>query len=234
VINESDRVAVVEAGELPRSLAVEYLKLYLGPADWERHLGALWTRLSRSGRSQSEARLAVRQAFAVALLLRVHDPSRPFDRERPWDLLHRAYSWDQAKERDWWADFQEVVAHDRKIEHWRDAVCRLGYIDPIDCAPYTRQAFNWLWERAEREGSITPETKEEISRRHENMVKAYGGAALSNLFLEHEDALRKVLNYRTGYFVERVLLDVYDVEQIVKIKTVELGKTNPQLVKRFQ
>jgi hypothetical protein len=42
------------------------------------------------------------------------------------------------------------------------------------------------------------------------------------------------LNYRTGYFVERVLLDVYDVEQIVKIKTVELGKTNPQLVKRFQ
>jgi hypothetical protein len=234
MVSDAERVTVLEEGELPRLLAVEYLKLYLGLSDWSRHLGALWTRLSKGASSEEAARAAVRKAFALAILLPIRDSSVRIDGERPENLLHTAMLWRQAGERDWWKDFQAVVAQDRKIDGWREQVCAIGYIDPIDCAPYTRQAFNWLWEQAEKSGVVTPETKEEISRRHENMVRAYGGACISNMFLRHEDKLRKVHNYRTGYFVERVIYEVYTVDQVLRIKQAELDKTNPQLVKRFQ
>jgi hypothetical protein len=225
---------VVEQGVLPVPVAIRYLTLYLGAANWADHINSLWTRFVRqNGVSKAELQKKMKKTVACAMLLPTYD-RKTLDRERPENLLHRVSLWDQFKERDWFEAFQQVVAHDLQIKEWRKQALMLGIIDPVEDAVYTRQAFNWLFENAEASGCISPETRDDIVNRHKNMVKAYGGAVISNIFLRHEDALKPVLNWRTGYFFERAIFDVYTSEQVLKIKRAELAKTNGRLVKRVK
>jgi hypothetical protein len=117
---------------------------------------------------------------------------------------------------------------------WRNQALSLGVIDPLEYAPYTRQAFKWLIEKAEASGVMTDEAKEDIARRHANMVKAYGGACVSSIFVKHTESLNKVLNWRSGYFFERLIFDLYAPEDVMKIKRAEIAKTNETLVKKVR
>jgi hypothetical protein len=224
---------VVEKGVLPTPIAVRYLTLYLGNAEWEQHINALWTRFTRqNGASREQLVARMRRSIACAILLPVHDPSKL--EERPENILHRASTWSQFQERDWFHALQGEMARDLEVQGWRAEALALGIIDPIEEGTYTRQAFDWLFEQAVLTGCVTPETQEYVTTRHANMVKAYGGAVIGNIFLRHQDVLGRVLNWRTGYFFERAIYNVYTPTQVLKIKRAELTKTNTRLVKRVK
>lgn len=225
---------VVKEGVLPGPVASQYLTLYLGEANWPNHISAVWTKLQRRNHSTQDELLAkMRRTIACAVLLPLHEPYKA-QQERPENLLHRVIFWDQLNERDWFAELQKVIARDIQIQGWRNQALSLGVIDPLEYAPYTRQAFNWLYEKAEASGCITDDNKDDVARRHTNMVKAYGGACISNIFLKHAEAVKKVLNWRSGYFVERLIFDVYSSGDVMKIKRMEIAKTNAKLVKRVR
>ncbi len=104
----------------------------------------------------------------------------------------------------------------------------IGVIDPIEFQPFTRQAFNWLYEQATKTGVVTKESE----KRFRNLVWIYGGMAISNIFTRHEVKLKKVLNWRSGYFFERVLHEVYTFDQLQKIKQLELERTSEKLIRK--
>lgn len=230
---DADLHRVVEQGVLPVPVAVRYLTLYLGAAHWDNHINSLWMRLTRqNGATKEQLADTMRRSIACAVLLPISDSSKV--EERPENLLHRVAMWDQFQERDWFSDFQQVVKYDLQIQDWRNQALGLGIIDPVEDATYTSQAFSWLFERAQATGCVNDETRDDITVRHKNMVKAYGGAVIGNIFLRHEDVLAKVFNWRTGYFFERAIYTVYTPEQVLKIKRAELTKTDAKLVKRVK
>lgn len=225
---------VVDNGVLSIPVAVRYLTLYLGDANWKQHIDSLWTRFKRqNGASNEELAARMRKSIACAALLPTREKVK-LDTERPENLLHRVSMWDQFKQRDWFDDLQKVVSRDISIKEWRKQTLQLGVIDPIEDAVWTRQAFNWLYGKAEETGCVSPATKDDVVTRHSNMVKAYGGACISNIFMRHEDAVKKVHNWRTGYFFERAIYEVYTPEQVLKIKRAELTKTNVGLIHRVK
>lgn len=65
-----------------------------------------------------------------------------------------------------------------------------------------------------------------------NLVKAYGGAVICNIFINHKSNVDKVFNWRSGYFFEKQIHKVYSIDQIKKIKLAELNKTNSQYIKK--
>jgi len=127
-----------------------------------------------------------------------------------------------------------VYLEDQKIARWRNQCKSLGIIDPIDYSPITRQAFNWLYGSAEDSGIITNENKVRIEQSLKRLVYAYGGASICSVYDKHEGVIkRKVLNWRSNYFFEKALYEVFTIDQLVKIKRQELKKTNPKLVKKI-
>ena len=62
---------------------------------------------------------------------------------------------------------------------------------------------------------------------------AYGGMLLNYVFAKYPKKIEDIPNWRTGYFVERLVHDVFEYDQIVKMKQLELDKSNPKWVKRF-
>lgn len=224
--NEDIRAVVVE-NELPPNVAMEYLNIYVGNSGWEENLKKLvaFTR----GKNLEKIR---RQIICCGILLPSIERNTNVE---PYDTyLRRLCGWAQVKDKDWFAMFQEVVKQDVAITDRRIMALGLGVIDPIEYAPNTRQAYNWLYMKAEEAGAITSESKEDVKLRFQNLVKAYGGAVICNIFTRHEGELRKVLNWRSGYFFERVLWDVYTLDQVKKIKQKELDTTSERLVKRIK
>lgn len=231
---DADLTRVVKEGVLPGSVASKYLTVYLGPASWPEHLQAVWTRY-QTGEDKADGDALVqkmRETIACAVLLPAYDRTRPI--ERPENILHRCSQWEEFGQRQWFPEFQKVVARDVEIVGWRNQALSLGVIDPLEYAPYTRQAFRWLMEKAESSGCVTDETKEDITRRHANMVKAYGGACISNIFVKHAGDLEKILNWRSGYFFERLIFRLFSPEDVMKIKRTEIAKTNEGLVKKVR
>lgn len=225
---------VVKEGVLPGSVAARYLTMYLGPANWPEHMSSVWTRYQTGdGRVTGDALIdKMRQTISCAVLLPAHDRAR-LD-ERPENILHRCSQWEEFRQRDWFGEFQQVVARDVQIVGWRNQALSLGIIDPLEYAPYTRQAFKWLIEKAEASGCVTEETKQDVVLRHTNLVKAYGGACVSSIFAKHAEDLTKVLNWRSGYFFERLIFDIFTPDEVMKIKRAEIAKTNSSLVKRVK
>lgn len=228
-----DLQKLVDKGVLSKEVMQQYLKLYLGPADWGHHIDVLYVRLhGRIG--GDEAKKKLRDMVACTLLLPVDNHFVHIDEAHPEVLLFSVDKFDQFTQRDWFAELQKVVKQDLAIQQCRNQVLSLGVIDPLEYAPYCRQAYNWLYGKAEESGCITPETKDDIARRFKNLVWAYGGACISNVFLRHEDKVKGLLNWRSGYFFERLIFDVYKPEQVLKLKRAELEKTNARLVKKIR
>lgn len=212
-----------------------YLNLYvgeLGKDEWNRHLSTLMGRLKRKMDPQL-AKDQLRKIVSCAILLPAIDRTKIPD--NPENLLFWCSSYDQFNQRDWVAEFAEVVKRDDEITDWRNTCQRLGVIHPIVYAPYSRQAYNWLFRWAEDSGDMTDANKAVLEQRFERLVLTYGGLVVCSLFQKEEGKIkRKVLNWRTGYFFERLIFDVYSLDQVIKIKKQELSKTNPTLVKQIK
>lgn len=211
--------------------AARYLNLYVGDADWLYHMSQMWTRLSKKY-SVDEAKQQMKKIIACAVLLPAHDKTKV--PELPENLLYWCSSYSQFGERDWFDQLKQVISKDLQIEEWRNQCLALGIVYPLEYSPVTRQAFKWLYGKAEEAGEVTEEDKETIIRRFQNLVFAYGGNVICYIFLKHEAQVRKILNWRTGYFFERAIFDVYTIDQVLKIKKAELNKTNTKLVKSIQ
>jgi hypothetical protein len=113
----------------------------------------------------------------------------------------------------------------------RNQIIVLGIIDPIDISPITRQAYNWLYQKAEEFEDMSKVDASILKDKLTNLVKAYGGAVICNIFMNHKSNVDKVFNWRSGYFFEKQIHNVYSVEQIKKIKLAELAKTNNKYIK---
>lgn len=224
---------VVEQGKLPKVVAEKYLAIYLGDSNWGRHWDTLVGRLQKKY-SGTELGDAVKRQIGCAILLPSTNKGVHVDSAHPENLLFQCASFHQFHDQDWFKELQEVISRDLQIQEWRNQALSLGVVDPLEYAPYCRQAFNWLYGKAEDSGHVTAETKEDIVRRCKNIVWAYGGACITNIFLRHEEDLKKVANWRTGYFFERVIFDVYTPDQVLKIKKADLDKTNSRLIKKIR
>lgn len=216
---------LLEEDTLSLPLAEYYLNIYVGSSEWRKHLLSLWPKVNKD-------KDTMRKMVACTILLPAEETHIVAD--PPHRLLFGIRSFDQYKEKDWFKEFQKVVTRDSEIEQYRMKALGLGVIDPIDFAPNTRQAFNWLYGKAEDSGVITTDNKDDIVRRFKNLVLAYGGAVICNIFTRHDDALKKIPNWRSGYFFERAIFDVYKPEQVFKIKKMELDQTSERLVKRIR
>ena len=231
-----DLESVVRDGKLPKAVAEQYLGLYVADIDnWRECIDELYRRLVKKF-SQEKASESVKQAIACTVLLPSVDSvvHRSIDKNAPEGLLYRCMTYKQFKDKDWFSLLQKTIAFDIDITKWRSQALRLGIIDPLEYQPLCREAFNRLYNSAFEADCITDQNKSKMSQRFEKLVWAYGGSVISKIFNNHEQQVRKVLNWRTGYFFERTIFQVYDVEQVLKIKKQEMEKTNTSLIKRIQ
>jgi hypothetical protein len=137
---------VVKEDTIPFEVAEKYLNLFLGKSDWDNHLKRLWTISASKNSTEEQRKNFVKKAISCAIMLPLLEgttiPSPP-DK-----LLFWCTAWTQFNEKDWFKLFQENIEEDIKITKDRNAIIMLGVVDPIDVSPLTRQAFNWLYNRA--------------------------------------------------------------------------------------
>lgn len=213
--------------------ATRYLNIYVAEIDWNTHIARVFNKIKAQGYSPDEAKDRLRKIIACTILLPIYDKQKVPD--PPENLIYWCPSWHQFNDRDWYALLEEVHAKDVNIAKWRNQSQSLGIIDPIDYSPITRQAFNWLYGAAEESGSITAENQQRLEQAFKKLVWAYGGAVICSLFQKPDAGIkRKVHNWRTNYFFERLIFDNYSIDQVIKIKRQELKKTNPKLVKQIR
>lgn len=230
-MTEEDIRKVLEEDALSLELAISYLNIYVGQTNWPHFIMQL---LNTVRKKNSDYSKAMQEALCCAILLPYYDHSTYIDSEHPENLLLKIPWYHQLGTKSWFLEFQKIVKRDQDINRWRKQSWSLGVIDPIEFSPNTRQAFNWLYMKAEESGAVTPESKEEIIYRFKNLVYAYGGAVICGVFTRHDDAIKKVVNWRSGYFFERLIFDVYTIDQVQKIKKRELDSASEKLVKRVR
>jgi len=222
---------VVRDKSLPLDVAEKYLNLYIGDADWKTHISKLWTNFENKNRNSDQSKEDVKRAIACAALLPTIEKTNIPD---PVHLiLFWCPTWNQYKERDWFSLLVEIIKKDLYIQNNQTELLSLGVIDPIDYSPLTRQSFNWLYLQAEQSGDINEENKSIVTKKMQNLVRIYGGAVVSNVFQNHKHIIDKVFNWKTGYFFEREIYNVYTFEQIKKIKKTEIEKLNPKYIKKL-
>ena len=218
---------VIQSGNLDLITASKYLNIYVGFADWESAIKKLF-----ASPKVSQDKALTKKIISATILLPFDDKSTYIDPEHPENLLLKMPYYQQLGDKDWFADFQKICIADSVIDAHRRSAYALGIVTPFEYSPITRQAYNWLYTKAEDSGATgSDERKKDISERFKNLVTAYGGAVICNVFSRHETSLKKVINWRTGYFFEKVMYEIYTPEQILKIKKSELDSTNEKLVK---
>jgi len=214
-------------GSLSLSLAERYLKLYVADIDWSIHIGNLYKNFSNKLKNESLAKEGVRKAIACTILLPLVKKTTIPD--PPSNLLFWCTAWQEFDEADWFALFASVLKEDLEIINHRNKALQLGIIDPIDVTPITRQAYNWMYEKA-IDSHSDKYINDDLKNKLFNLVRAYGGAVICNMFVSHKLNIDKVLNWRSGYFFEKQIYKVYSIDQILKIKATELNKTNQKYI----
>lgn len=223
---------VVKEDMLPLEVAEKYLTIFLGPGDWQKCILRLWEISKNKYNSEEERKYFVKKSVSCATLLSYVEKSTiP---KIPENLLYWCGSWKQFNDRDWFKMFQEIVKKDIEIIENRNKAIVIGVIDPIDISPMTRQAFNWLYNSAKESGAVNDDNKEDIEKKLANLVKAYGGAVICNIYVNHKKNVDNVFNWNSGYFFEKEIHEVYSIDKILKIKNAELQKANQNYVKKVQ
>lgn len=221
--------SVIEKNTMPIDVAEKYLNIYIGESDWKTHITKLWTNFENKNKNADISREDIKRAISCTALLPTLEKTNIPD---PVHLiLFWCPTWNQYKEKDWFSLFKDVVKKDIEIQKNHKQLLSLGIIDPIDYSPITRQAYNWLYSYAENSGSINDKTRDLISKKMQNLIRLYGGAVISNVFSNHSSNVEKVFNWRSGYFFEREIYNIYTFDQIKKIKSKEIEKLNPKFVK---
>lgn len=229
---EEEARKVLQQNQLPRPVAEKLLNLYVADIDWWPHIERLYIHLLRKNNNNKNLTAElVRKSISFTILLPAVDRTFRVDEENPQNMLFRGMRFDQFNDKDWFEEIQKVVKKNQEITGYRRQALSLGIIDPIDYQPYTRQAFKWLCGEAEKSGvEVTPELKNKFRQ----LVMAYGGAVVSYIFENHQDAIRKITNWRSGYFFERAIFDVYKIDQVLKIKKAEMQKTNQKWIRQIR
>lgn len=223
---------VVSDGTISFDVAEKYLNLYVGEADWKEKIGQLWTVQKKKIKDEEKAKEFVKKSVACACLSPVINKVAIPDERHV--LLFWVSGWPQFNERDWFAMFQDVIKKDIEIEKNRRKIIQLGIFEQIDMSPLTRQAYNWIYDRLDRENFSSEDKKLEAVDKIKNLVKIYGGAIICNLFTNYSSHIEKILNWRSGYFIEREIYKVYSIDQIAKIKTAEINKTNKNYIRTIR
>lgn len=224
--------SVVNDGTVSFDLAEKYLTLYIGECDWKEKIGQLWTVQKKKIQNEDKAKDFVKKSIACTCLSPIVNKVNIPDEKHV--LLFWVSGWPQFNERDWFAMFQDVVKKDIEIEKSRRKIIQLGIFDQIDMSPLTRQAYNWIYDRLDRESFSSEDKKIEAVEKIKNLVKIYGGAIICNLFTNYSSHVDKVLNWRSGYFIEREIYKVYSIDQIMKIKSAEINKTNKNYIRTLK
>jgi hypothetical protein len=224
--------SVVSDGTVSFDVAEKYLNLYIGEADWKEKIGQLWTVQKKKIKDEDKAKEFVKKSVACACLSPIINKVNIPDEKHV--LLFWVSGWPQFNERDWFALFQDVVKKDIEIEKSRKKIIQLGIFDQIDMSPLTRQAYNWIYERLDKESFSSEDKKTEAIEKIKNLVKIYGGAIICNVFTNYGLNIDKVLNWRSGYFIEKEIYKVYSLEQIAKIKMAEINKTNKNYIRSIR
>lgn len=221
---------VLKENKLTEEVATKLLNLYVWEADWWPHILRFYAQAERKF-GELEAKEKVKEAVAFTILLPAHDRSVRIDTDHPENNLFRWPSFHQFDQKEWFTELQKVIRQDSEIADNRREVLHVGVIDPIDYQPYCRQGYKWLCEHAEEDGvELTNELREKFRR----LVMVYGGAVVSYMFEKHKPQISKIANWRSAYFFERAIYQVYSLDQIMKIKQAEIKKTNPKFVKAIR
>lgn len=221
----------VSNNALTVELADKYLTLYLGESDWPEKLAQLWS-VQKKKLGEDKAKEFIKKSVACACLSPVVNKSTIPEENHV--LLFWVSGWPQFNERDWLSLFKDTIKVDMQIEKNRALILKEGIFDHIDIPPLTRQAYNWLYERLDKESFSSHDKKEEAVTKMKNLIKIYGGAVVCNLFTNYSQHVDKVLNWRSGYFVEKEIHKIYSTEQIIKIKKAEMQKTNSNYIKTIK
>lgn len=217
---------VQEPTVFTKTKAAQYLSIYHADIDWVPHIDELFRMIDKKSKSSEEATTRKRNHIAYCIIAPLDEPNlikEPYHR-----LLFGCSSFSGFNDRDWSAELQQIWVQDARIEKQREELIKMGIIYPLEYVPVTRQALSWLLERS-------PEP-DKAKAKMQNLVYAYGGAVICNIFLkpEYQTKINKILNWRTGYFFERLIHEVYKPEQLLKIKEHELNKVDQKLVKQIR
>lgn len=213
-------------------LAQKYLKLYIADIDWQPHIASLWGNAQKKFKEEGQAKDYVKRAVSCAILLPSIDGSTIPDPAS--NLLFWCTGWKQFSQNDWFELFLDVLKEDIRIIQNRNSIIQLGIIDPIDVPPMTRQAFNWLYEKALEKESLSEQQIHSLREKLANLVRVYGGATICNIFINHKLNVDKVFNWRSGYFFEKQIHKVYSLDQIRTLKKAEIAKTNSNYIKKME
>ncbi len=209
--------------------AARYLTIYLGEptvGDWNSHIADLYARNEKKQKDNIAA--FMRNAISCAILAPLYDN---VNTDHPENVLHKVQYWRQINEQDWFEILKRIAAEDMKIMENRAKMLSLGVIEPLAWQTNTRQAYNWLSERAKDSGSMTEDNQDVMRTRLSNVVYAYGGAVVCAVFMKNPDWVKKLTNWKTGYFFEKLIYKVFTPEEMYKLKKAELEKSNEKLVK---
>lgn len=221
---------VINEDTIPIDVAEKYLNIFLGPTDWRKNINKLWEISSSKNKTEESRKSFMKRAISCAVLLPYTEKS--IVPSPPENLLFWCTAWVQFNERDWFDLFKKIIKEDIQIVNSRNKAILLGVIDPIDVSPMNRQAFNWLFSKAQESGGLDNVNIEELKNKLANIVKSYGGAVVCNMFVNHKKNVNSVFNWRSGYFFEREIHKVYPIQDILKIKSTEIQKTNSKYIKR--
>lgn len=224
----------LESAIINKSLSVEiadkYLKLYVATIDWSPHIASLWGNALKKYGNEIAAKDHIKKAISCATILPLAEKTQIPD--PPSNLLFWCTGWKQFNDRDWFELYLEILKEDLDISRKRNEIIKIGVIDPIDVSPITRQAYNWIYEKVSEETFSNKQDVEVVKEKVKNLVRAYGGAVICNVFLKYKKNVDDVLNWRSGYFLEKQIHKIYTIDQIVKIKRAELSKTNSKYIKK--
>lgn len=227
-----DIIEAVKNGSLSVPLAEKYLRLYVADIDWSVHIANLWKNFSSKLKDEQLAKEQMKKSIACTILLPFVEKTQIPD--PPQNLLFWSSTWKQFNEHQWLDLLIEIFKEDINISINRNKLIQLGVVDPVDISPITRQAYNWIYEKVESSIKLSPEfvISVDVKDKITNLVRAYGGAVICNVFINHKLNVDKVLNWRSGYFFEKQIYKVYSIDQMIKIKTAELNKTNSKYIKK--
>jgi hypothetical protein len=220
---------IIKEDTLPVNVADMYLKIYVAELDWTSQISQLWTNTKNKMPDEDLAKSHMKKTIACTTLLPYYDKSSIPD--RPENLLFWIPTWKQFNEKDWIILYKKMVTEDIEIRKNRRSMLQYGVIEALDYVPMTRQAFNWLYSEAENSGIINDNNKKDIIKKLQNLVRIYGGAVICNIFTKHQANVSKVLNWRSGYFIEKEIYKIYSVEQMQKIKKLEMSKIDKKYIK---
>jgi len=230
-VSSSDLEKVVNDDILSFDVAEKYLTLFLGKSDWQKAIKKIWSITEKRNLDDQSRKNFAKRAIACATLLPYSDgttiPSPPEN------LLFWCTAWSQFNEKDWFDIYKKNIKEDIEITKNRNKIIRIGIIEPVDVSPINRQAFNWIYEKCRKNENISEEDLKSLESKFFNLVKAYGGAIICNMFMNHRGHIEKVFNWKSGYFFEKEIHKVYCLEDIIKIKTAEIKKTNPKYIKKI-